>query len=360
MAFGGGNLAGDTSLELNNFGIVDESETTQNTLTGLELVHLGDAVGLGNRLLCLLDLLSELDLGVVLTLSLAEVEDDNRVELLLDGHSNNLGNIRSVISTALVSLLVLSLSFLSSGGIVRVGALPLFNFLHNLVEVLLVEVALLIDNESGTSTTGGEEVVLKRRRSEIGVDDVTGLVMDLGNPLGKLESVGDGGGEKDISDLVGKHDNGLLPDDTSYLVSHVVNLVKHDPSNFSHDLGTSIQHRSQNLSRHDQTTCCRVDSNISSHETNVSENGLEISVLLVTQSLDGTCVDNPLVALETLRDSILGHNCLSGRSMRGNENTLLSLNRRHGETLEGIELEIPRPRRLLGGLVLRKRDVFVV
>jgi hypothetical protein len=67
-----------------------------------------------------------------------------------------------------------------------------------------------------------------------------------------------------------------------------------------------------------------------------------------------------LVALETLRDSILGHNGLSGRSMRGNKYTLLSLNRRHGKTLEGIELEIPSSRRLLGGLVLRKRDVFVV
>ena len=174
--------------------------------------------------------------GHILTLSLAEVENDNRVELLLDGHSNNLGNIRAIVSATLVGLLILALSFLSSVRVVGISSLLLLDLLHNLVEILLVKVALFVDDKSGATTTGREEVVLKRSWSEIGVYDVTGLVVDLGNPFGELESVGNGGRKEDVSDLVGKHNDGLLPDDTSRLVSHVVNLVEDNPSNFSHNL----------------------------------------------------------------------------------------------------------------------------
>lgn len=43
----------------------------------------------------------------------------------------------------------------------------------------------------GGSLTSGEDEVLERRGAVVGVDDVARLVVDLGNPLGKLARVGD-------------------------------------------------------------------------------------------------------------------------------------------------------------------------
>lgn len=80
---------------------------------------------------------------------------------------------------------------------------------------------------------------------------------------------------------MGKQDNSLLPDDTSLLVPHIVDLVKDDPSDFPHNLGSSVQHASENLRRHDQTRGSRVDGHISCHQTNIREGLEEFSVFLI-------------------------------------------------------------------------------
>jgi hypothetical protein len=33
------------------------------------------------------------------------------------------------------------------------------------------------------------------------------------------------------------------------LITHVVDFIKDDPSDFAHNLGTTVQHRSKNLGR---------------------------------------------------------------------------------------------------------------
>lgn len=300
--------------------------------------------------------------GHLLALSLAEVEDDDRLEILFENHLDDLCDIRLLVGSlsALVRLLVLALALLLGTPVVGIGTLLLFDHGHCLVEVILLEITLLVDNEEDTLATGGEEVVLQGRRTEIGVDDVAGLTMDLGDPFGELEGVGNGGGEEDVSDLVGKQDDGLFPDNTSNLVAHVMDFIEDDPGDFAHDFGTAIQHGPQNFGRHDETTGCGINGNITSHEANVTKLGLEVSVLLVGKSLDGTRVDDPLVLLEALGNGVFGNDRLTSRGMGGNQDTLFALNRGDGEGLEGIELEGVCSGGLGGGLVLGQGDILVV
>jgi hypothetical protein len=109
--------------------------------------------------------------------------------------------------------------------------------------------------------------MLQRGRSEVGVNDMTRLIVEFCDPFCKLHTIGDGGGQENVTDRVRKKDNGLLPHNTSIydnacvslscvtaegitkrtLVSHIMNLVKDNPSNLSHDFGTSVQHGSKNL-----------------------------------------------------------------------------------------------------------------
>ena len=122
---------------------------------------------------------------------------------------------------------------------------------------------------------------MKRRRTIVGVNDVTGLVVSFSDPFGEFEGVGDGGGEEDVVDFVRKENDGFFPDYSTFcgngegrrrlvnafrrrrstgkercvwevertLVPHVVNLVVDDPGDFSHDFGSSVEHGSENLKR---------------------------------------------------------------------------------------------------------------
>lgn len=87
-------------------------------------------------------------------------------------------------------------------------------------------------------------------------------------------------------------------------VTHVMNLVENDPSNLTHDLGTAVKHRSENLVRrsssvrvsrrrngkahlgsHDKARSGGVDRNISRHQSDVSELREHFTVLLVGKGL---------------------------------------------------------------------------
>lgn len=112
-------------------------------------------------------------------------------------------------------------------------------------------------------------------------------------------------------------------------ISHVMDLIKDDPRHFSHDLRPSVKHAPQNLGENkfttsDQTSsttlhrkcmtllgitvshlCCHhkagsggVDGDISSHQTNILEILIHLSVFLVGQSLDGAGEDHSLLLSE--------------------------------------------------------------
>jgi len=64
-----------------------------------------------------------------------------------------------------------------------------------------------------------------------------------------------------------------------------VDFIEYYPTDFSHDFGAAIQHMPQNLSRHYDAACRRVNGDISSHQSDVVEFGGQFSILLITQSL---------------------------------------------------------------------------
>ena len=102
--------------------------------------------------------------------------------------------------------------------------------------------------------------MLQGRGTVVGVDDVARLLVDLADPLCKLSCVRDRGREEDVVNRLWQHDDALLPNDTTLynypiqwlfyrnqqpkkkgtFVAHVVDFVKHDPSNLSHDLGAAV------------------------------------------------------------------------------------------------------------------------
>ena len=43
-----------------------------------------------------------------------------------------------------------------------------------------------------------------------------------------------------------KEDDSFFPNNTTFFVTHVVNLIEDNPSDLAHDLGTMIEHGSKN------------------------------------------------------------------------------------------------------------------
>jgi hypothetical protein len=91
--------------------------------------------------------------------------------------------------------------------------------------------------------------VLQRCGSEVRIDDVTGLVVQVSDPFGELSRVRYRRRQKNEVDVVGQQDQGLLPDHSAFLVSHVVDLVEDDPADFSHHFRPSVQHVTQDLQK---------------------------------------------------------------------------------------------------------------
>lgn len=86
---------------------------------------------------------------------------------------------------------------------------------HTLLEVVLPKDTFLVDHEIQPVSILWEHVMLKRRRPEVGVNNVTWLIVQLAYPFRELHRVGDGRGKENVADFVWQQDNGFLPHDTS-------------------------------------------------------------------------------------------------------------------------------------------------
>lgn len=147
----------------------------------------------------------------------------------------------------LAALLRLALATLSALRVCGIVTLLFLQHAHCLAEVVLTELALFIHDEVDTLSARWEKIVLQRCWPEVGVYDVTRLLMRFAYPLCELHRIRDGRGQEDVAHRVWQKDDGLLPDHTTFLVSHVVNLVEDDPRDFAHNLGASVEHGPQNL-----------------------------------------------------------------------------------------------------------------
>src|ERR1700733_9944616 len=104
-----------------------------------------------------------------------------------------------------------------------------------------------------------------------------------------------------------------------------MNFIKDDPANLSHNLGSPVEHRSQDFGCHHQAGRRRIDSDITRHQSHIPKILAKLSVFLIAESFYWTCIYNPLVVLQTLRDSVLSNNSLSGTGVRRNQHTFTAL-----------------------------------
>lgn len=126
-----------------------------------------------------------------------------------------------------------------------------------------------------------EDVVLKWSWTVFCVNSIAGLLVKVANPLGELFGVWNGGRKKDVTNIVGEQNDRFFPNDASLGIAHIMDLVKDDPLDFAHDFGAFVKHRSENFCCHDETGGGRVDRHIASHQTDVDELFLQISVFLI-------------------------------------------------------------------------------
>lgn len=110
------------------------------------------------------------------------------------------------------------------------------------------KLSLRVDNL--VQLLAGPEVVLEGNGTHGGRDDVNVLLLGAANPVGELASVGHGGGEKDNVDVLGQHDNDLLPHNTTLGIVHVVHLVKNDKLDIADEVRSLVEHATQNLGGH--------------------------------------------------------------------------------------------------------------
>jgi hypothetical protein len=137
-------------------------------------------------------------------------------------------------------------------------------------------------------------------------------------------------------DIVIQQDDRLFPDDTTLLISHVVDLVEHDPSNFARYFGASVKHAPQNLCGHYKTRSRRVYGHITSHQANVFELLEELSVFLIAQRLNGCCVNDTLLGFERFRNAVFGNYCFAGGRVRRHKNRLFVFQAKNSFLLKWI------------------------
>jgi len=74
-----------------------------------------------------------------------------------------------------------------------------------------------------------------------------------------------------------------------------MHFVENHKFNISYEIGSTIQHTSQNFSGHDEATGLRVDLNITSQYTDIIKDVPEISKLLITQGFDWRSIYCPKI-----------------------------------------------------------------
>lgn len=109
------------------------------------------------------------------------------------------GTIILAVCPAFIRLALLPFAIEDS---IRLVALLDLQHSHRLLVILLSKLATVINNEINPVSSSREEIMLKWGRTKVGIDDVTGLHVDLCNPLCELEGIRDGGGEEDVMDFI--------------------------------------------------------------------------------------------------------------------------------------------------------------
>jgi hypothetical protein len=114
----------------------------------------------------------------------------------------------------------LSLFALPENGI-WIVSLSIFKDGHCFLEILFSKFTAIIDTKEDPGSTCREKVMLKWRRSEIGVDNMTWLRVDFSNPLSELECIRDGSGKEHVMYFIREQNDGFFPYNTTFYSKYV-------------------------------------------------------------------------------------------------------------------------------------------
>lgn len=126
--------------------------------------------------------------------------------------------------------------------------------LTHFVEIILQKSTLVIHNHIDGFGACRTQIMFQRHRPIIGVDDIAWRLFKFGYPVCKLSRIANCSTQKHVFYLTRQHNDRLLPNDSSFLVPHIVHLVKYDPFDFSNHFASSINHASKDFSSHDETS----------------------------------------------------------------------------------------------------------
>ena len=92
--------------------------------------------------------------------------------------------------------------------------------------------------------------MLKWNWSKVCIDYIARLLSQFSNPGCELFWISNSGRQKYVSNIAGQHNDCLFPNNASFFVSHIMNLIENYPFDLSDNLRTSVNHISENLGCH--------------------------------------------------------------------------------------------------------------
>jgi hypothetical protein len=110
-----------------------------------------------------------------------------------------------------------------------------------------------------------------------------------------------------------------------HLVWDVVDLVKDDELDVADDVCAFVEHRAEDLRRHDEQRSRRVDAHVASDDANVAKRVFELAVLLIWERLDGGGVNHARAVAQRHGDGVLRNDRFASGGVGGNEDAVARL-----------------------------------
>ena len=187
---------------------------------------------------------------------------------------------------------------------------------------------------------GKIEVMLQRHRTLQFFDYLNLNLPHTLHPLGEVRDIRNRGTQTDEFDMLRREDEALFPDGATRDVVNIVDLVKNNVGDIVKPLNVIENCITEDLGSHQQHLCVRIQHHIACNDADfLSIFGIKIAVFLIAECLNRRGVDNPMVLLNTLFDSIFGDDSLPRARWRGDNHRVIPINRGNGILLKPIQLQ---------------------
>jgi hypothetical protein len=186
---------------------------------------------------------------------------------------------------------------------------------------------------------GDEELVPQGDGAFLLDDDVQRDVRtDGADPAGQGLEVGDGGRQTQDPNVLGREDDGLLPDRAALDVVEVVDLVEDDVADVVEGFRGLEDRVAEDLRGHEDDLRVRIERDVAGLDADaVAVEGGEVAELLVGERLDGGRVEDAGAFPEAALDGVLGHEGLARARGGGHDEGLAGVDDLDGALLERIQ-----------------------